>query len=127
MRFATVSLLGAMLLATACQKEDNPVSPDAVIGPRWHNTFRPAQQGYSTYTPTNLAEAGWHYEVIQLHPDHTFVESGLGPADGPVDYPGTWQQLSTTTYRIQFLDPQRSGYVLRVKAVDADKMEARRE
>ncbi|RSK35433.1 hypothetical protein [Hymenobacter metallilatus] len=128
MRYFMVFAIGAAGLLSACAKQEcDAVGAAELVGPRWYNTFQATREGFSTYTPTNQTSPGWQYEVLQFKSDHTFIESALGPVDAPVDYPGTWQALGSGTYRIQFNDPQRSGYLLRVKSVDAGKLLAKRE
>lgn len=110
----------------ACSKANEVTPPDALLDREWFNTFQNTDYEYDVYTPTNSA-VGWRYEGIRLNTDGTFLEHGLGPADAPEDRPGTWKAAGGNTYRIQFNDPQRTGFVLEVKSVEEGRLLARRQ
>ncbi|RSK45815.1 hypothetical protein [Hymenobacter perfusus] len=110
----------------ACSKADEVTPPAALLDREWFNTFQKTEAQYDVYTPTNSA-VGWRYEGIRLNTDGTFLEHGLGPADAPETRPGTWEAAGSNTYRIQFTDAQRTGFVLEVKSVEDGRLVARRQ
>jgi len=121
-------LIGCSLLFAlgACSKAEEATPPAALLDRDWFNTFQNTDAGYSVYGPTQQV-VGWRYEGIRLNTDGTFLEHGLGPADEPETRPGTWEAAGSNTYRIQFNNAQRAGFVLEVKSVENGRLLARRQ
>jgi hypothetical protein len=120
-------LIGCSLIVAlgACSKADEVTPPAALLDRDWFNTFQDTEAGYSVYSPTQQA-VGWSYEGIRLNTDGTFLEHGFGPVDAPETRPGTWEATGGNTYRIQFTDAQRTGFVLEVQSVEDGRLVARR-
>lgn len=120
LRSCFVLSLGVVVLGS-CRKSE---APAPIQNKDWFSTFQPAADGYTIYGTTNQAQ-GWRYAGFRLNADGTYLEYGLGPADGPETRPGTWQTEGDLTYRITFQDPTRPGYRLRIRKPLNEHLEAR--
>lgn len=61
---------------------------------------------------------------MELHPDGTFVQHDLGPADGTVAVPGRWARESALRIAVRF-DGPRDDYDFTIDSVDADQLRIR--
>ena len=113
----------ALIAFSGCRKSEEP---NPVQDKDWFSTFQPGAEGYTIYSTTNQSK-GWQYAGFRLNTDGTYREYGTGPADGPEEWPGTWQQEGTLTYRITFQDSTRQGYRLRILKPLNEHLQARIE
>lgn len=125
MRFL-LYLSTALLLFTAGCKKSEDSAPDRFFGKTWYNTFQPGDDGRTIFSTTN-PNLGWRYDGFRLEADGSFLEYGLGPADGAEERAGTWKSEDSQNFRITFRDPTREGYLLRIAKPTSNWLQARRD
>ncbi len=124
MRHLLYSSAAALLALAGCQK--SAPEPAAIFNQDWYSTFQPGANGATIYSTTRQ-NLGWRYDGFRLNADGTYLEYGLGPADGAEERPGTWRDEGSQTYRITFQNPDRPGYVLRISNAQSKQLQARRD
>lgn len=114
-----------LLFAAGCKTSEDP-TPNGVFDKAWYNTYQPSSDNNTVFSTTN-PNLPWRYDGFRLNTDGSFVEYGLGPADGSEERSGTWKSAGSQKYRITFRDPNRGGYLLRIAKPTSDQLEARRD
>ncbi len=124
MRLLLYASAAALLTLASCQESDP--KPAVLLNQDWYSTFQPGSNGFTIYSTTRQ-NLGWRYDGFRLNADGTYLEYGLGPADGAEERPGTWRDEGSQTYRINFDNPDRPGYLLRISKAQEDQLQARRD
>ncbi|UPL48240.1 hypothetical protein [Hymenobacter sublimis] len=115
-----------VLFLSGCKKEESSVPAELLFGQTWHNTFQQKEGDFFVFKSEPQMNVGWHYDSFRLEADGQFVEEGPGPADGLESRPGAWTREDAHKYRIRFTDGTRPGYLLEVKLLDKQSLQARR-
>ncbi|WP_188556248.1 hypothetical protein [Hymenobacter glacieicola] len=126
MRASILLCFVVFFLLSGCQKEESSVPAERLFGQTWYNTFQQKEGDFFIFKPEPQLNAGWRYDNFRLEADGQFQEEGLGPADGVESRPGVWTREGANKYRIRFLDGTRPGYLLEVKLLDKQTLQARR-
>ncbi|MBC6696778.1 hypothetical protein [Hymenobacter sp. BT190] len=118
-----------LLALGGCKQDADVVAPEVLFGKDWYNTRQqPDAAGFFTYKVqgTYTPQGGWGIDGFRLEADGTFVLHTQGPADGPLDVPGTWQQEGPGKYRISLsLSNGQPPYLLTIELIDDTTLRAR--
>lgn len=121
-------LIVALLSFTGCRKDDGPTPAEVLFAKDWYYTGQQDVLGFLIYKPEGefQPQGGWGIDGFRFEADGRFVLHTTGPADGPLDVPGTWQLVGKNTYFID-LSGDYSSYKLVIVSAEASTLRVRRE
>ena len=109
---------------SSCKKDESSAPTEPLFDQTWYNTFQKKEDEFFVFKPEPPIARG--YESFRLEANGQFQEQGIAPADGLEPRPGVWIREDANKYRIRFLDNTRPGYLLEVKLLDKQTLQARR-
>jgi hypothetical protein len=130
MRYSLSVLLAFLFVLTfaGCKQDADVVAPEVLLGKDWYNTRQqPDAAGFFIYKVQGsyLPQGGWGIDGFRMEADGTFVLHTQGPADGPLDIPGSWQAEGPGSYRINLSGGQPS-YLFTIELLDDTTLRGRR-